>query len=153
MEIAFDNKEADRMVLGGDLTPSLVLGEAGLGPISSVAKGINMPRYGYNPGFNESVAAGGATVGALGLFGGIFSGAKKKGLKGGIIGGLIGATAGSAVGGSIGGGSAVAGAVSYARNNQQLLSQSPFSNSSLATAESLNASGDIVLGMHNMRRG
>jgi hypothetical protein len=35
--------------------------------------------------------------------------------------------------------------------NKQLMSQSP--NSSLAMANQLNASGDIVLGMHNSRRG
>jgi len=41
-------------------------------------------------------------------------------------------------------------AMSRIRDNRQLLSSSPYSTS-LATAQALNASGDIVLGMHNSR--
>jgi hypothetical protein len=40
-----------------------------------------------------------------------------------------------------------------ARANQQIMTQSPFYNQSALNAERLNASGNIVLGMHNQRRG
>lgn len=40
-----------------------------------------------------------------------------------------------------------------ARANSQIMNQSPFYNQSALTADRLNASGNIVLGMHNQRRG
>lgn len=69
-----------------------------------------------------------------------------------MIGGLIGGFGGTIAGSAAGAGTSFANAATYARKNEQLLRQSPFSNSSLATAQSLNATGDIVLGMHNSRR-
>lgn len=78
MEIAFDNPEADRAVLGTDLTPSLVLAEAGLGPISSLAKGRNITKYGVNTGI-VGPTAGGAGLGAgVGAIGRSFNGFKKR---------------------------------------------------------------------------
>lgn len=66
--------------------------------------------------------------------------------------GAIGAAIGAGIGTiGIGGLSAK----SYIGNNQQFFNESPYAprSNSLATASSLNASGDIVLGMHNSRRG
>ena len=60
-----------------------------------------------------------------------------RGVRGAIIGGAIGTTA------------ALANRIS---NNQEFYSQSPYSSSG-STAANLNATGDIVLGMHNSRRG
>jgi len=61
------------------------------------------------------------------------------------------------VGGVLGGITGVYGSIDFARRsaqeNQQIISQSPFYNSSMLTAERLNASGDIVLGAYNTRRG
>lgn len=67
MEIAFGNREADRMVLGTDLTPSLILSEAGMGPISNAARMKNYNQYGYvqNPAITAPVgAAFGAAIGS-----------------------------------------------------------------------------------------
>ena len=148
MEIAFDNAQADRAVLGTDLSPSLLLGEAGLGAISGTARNMNALKYGVNtgPGLPIATTAGGA---ALGGMGGAGLGFKMKGIKGMLAGGAIG----SIVGGSVGGGIGIAPTAAYLRQNQQLLKESPFSNTSLVTADALNASGDIVFGMHNSRRG
>ena len=64
---------------------------------------------------------------------------------------------GAAIGGVVGGISGAYGSIDYARRsaqeNQQVIGQSPFYNSSMLTAERLNASGNIVLGAHNTRRG
>jgi hypothetical protein len=57
------------------------------------------------------------------------------------------------MGGMLGGGAAVGQAISTARANRQIISESPFYNHSALTAQRLNASGNIVLGMHNQRRG
>ena len=40
-----------------------------------------------------------------------------------------------------------------AKTNAPILRSSPFYNTSLMNADRLNASGDIVLGAHNSRRG
>ena len=148
MDIAFDNPQADRAVLGTDLSPSLMLGEAGLGPISGAARNVNALKYGVNtgPGLPIATAAGGSMLGGMG---GAVLGFKKKGIKGMFVGGAIG----SVIGGSVGGGMGIAPTAAYLRENQQLLRESPFSNTSLVTADALNASGDIVFGMHNSRRG
>jgi hypothetical protein len=72
----------------------------------------------------------------------------RKAVIGGIA-GLLGASTGFSAGlGATG----VAPVASYVSNNQEFISQSPYS-SSRSTAQRLNASGDIVLGMHNSRRG
>ena len=148
MEIAFDNPEADRAVLGTDLTPSLLLGEAGLGPISGIAKNMNIARYGVNtgPGLPMATTAGGAALGGM-------AGAKYGASRGGIKGAIFGGIAGSIVGGGVGGALGIAPTAQYIRSNRQLLKESPFSNTSLVTADALNATGDIVFGMHNSRRG
>lgn len=140
MDIAFDNPEADRAVLGTDLTPSLLLGEAGLGPISGIARNMNAMKYGINTG-PVLPAATTAGLGALGAIGG----AKIGGALGAVAGGAIGSIAGAALG--------MAPTLGYMSNNRQLLKESPFSSTSLITADMLNASGDIVFGMHNSRRG
>jgi hypothetical protein len=140
MDIAFDNPEADRAVIGTDLTPSLLLGEAGLGPISGYARNMNAMKYGINtgPGVPMAGAAGGAALGAM-------AGARFGGGLGAIAGGAIGAIAGGAVG--------ISPTLGYINQNRQVLRESPYSNTSMMTADALNATGDIVFGMHNSRRG
>lgn len=156
MDIAFDNPEADRAMLGTDLTPGLLLAESGIPGIGGVAKAMNVDKYGVNTGITGPMA-GGAAVGAVG---GFMAGSLKLAKRfpssrgeaiAGALGGLTGAIAGATIGAGAGAGAALLGAGNYARNNRGLLAQSP--NSSLATANQLNASGDIVLGMHNSRRG
>lgn len=147
MDIAFDNPEADRAVLGTDLKPSMLVAQAGLGPISDVARNMNISKYGYNPGANAAIGS----IGMGAMLGG--TAGAVLGSKGGVKGAIIGGIAGNLLGGISGLAVAASPTLSYAKNNRQLLSQSPFSNSSLMTADSLNASGDIVFGMHNTRRG
>ena len=71
--------------------------------------------------------------------------------------GAMGAIAGAGIGGAVGGsmGVALPAAASiggHINRNQEFYRQSPYTSSS-STAAQLNASGDIVLGMHNSRRG
>lgn len=64
---------------------------------------------------------------------------------------------GAAIGGTIGTMAGAYGALRRIqrpyRRNPETFNNSPYYNTSLSTAERLNASGDIVLGMHNSRRG
>jgi hypothetical protein len=62
--------------------------------------------------------------------------------------GAIGAIAGAAIGAA----SPLMYTAGRIRNNQEFYSQSPYSRSR-QLANELNASGDIVLGMHNSRGG
>lgn len=94
--------------------------------------------YGPAPtaGANVATTAIGAGIGGtIGAF-------SKRKTRGGLIGAAVGGLVGAAV---------VPGmTMSRVRNNRELLNSSPYS-SSLAVAQALNASGDIVLGMHNSR--
>ena len=65
------------------------------------------------------------------------------GVRKGAVGAIVGAIGGAVAGASIPGAFAVHNAKKYGRSG----------NSSLMTAQSLNANGNIVLGMHNSRRG
>jgi len=70
-----------------------------------------------------------------------------------MMGGKIGAVAGGLLGGAFGTAITANNIIGTASRNRQIMTQSPFYNQSLLTAERLNASGNIVLGMHNQRRG
>ena len=148
MDIAFGDPQADQKVLGSDLTPSMMYGASGL-PGSTAARRLvpsNAVRHGVNVG-GRGAFIGAPMVGAGvgGLVGAKIG--KKFGMK------KTGATTGALLGGAIGGVMGVTGPINTARANQQILSQSPFYNQSALNAERLNASGNIVLGMHNQRRG
>lgn len=144
MDVAFDDPEADRAVLGTDLTPSMLYMGSGL-PGARIARARNLSRTGINTGPVGAAVPPllGATLGAA--TGGIIG--KKYGLGsvGAAVGGLIGGAAGAAV--------TADNVLGTAARNRQVINQSPFYNQSLLTAERLNASGNIVLGMHNQRRG
>ena len=142
-DVAFGDPNADETFLGRKLTPGAVFDAA-------------IP--GSSTGRNTMAAMGlGATLG--GVVGGM-----AKGFKGGVLGAAFGATAGLA-------GSAAMG-VGYINRNERFINESPYvgtrrlnrdmtyggkiygqRNSSLQTAQELNADGNIVLGMHNLRRG
>ncbi len=121
------------------------------GGAGSIARGMNPTRF---ANLDAPAASAQATVIGAGIGGvaGSAYGYKKAGLKGAIIGAGIGTVAGALPGGIIAGG-AVSTAYQTARDNSQIISESPFYNSSLMTAERLNARGDIVLGAYNTRRG
>lgn len=150
MEIAFDNPDADRMMLGTDLTPSLAVGAGVSGLAGMPARLANAERLGmYGSAISGGTALGSTVAGAgLGTLIGGGIGAKFGGLKGAIA----GAIGGGAIGTAIGAGGPLAHVKGVATKNSQLLGQGPMANSSLMTANALNASGDIVLGMHNSRR-
>ena len=152
MDVAFGDPQADRKVLGTDLTPSMMYGASGLPGSNAAMRYLpnNIKRRGINPGGRAALIGAptiGAAVGGLG----VAAIGKKFGLKGK---GLAAATAaGAFIGGTTGLSGSIANPINVARNNQQIMTQSPFYNQSALNAERLNASGNIVLGMHNQRRG
>lgn len=155
MDVAFDNPEADRAVIGTDLTPSLYLGVKGPSIIGSTARGMNAARFGVGAHTNPARAAVGTGVlgGLIGGATGAGMGYKRGGIKGAIAGGVLGAMGGGVVGGGIGAAGSASMAYQTAKTNSQIIRESPFYNQSALTANRLNASGNIVLGMHNQRRG
>lgn len=152
MDIAFDNPEADQAVLGTDLTPSIALG-AGISGMAGApfrmanAGALNM--YGANS--NEMMAKGAAGAGLLGGLGGAIGGGIMGAKRRGIMGGIGGTIAGGVGGAAVGAGTVAGVGLMDARNTMKKYGRP--SNSSLMTAQSLNANGNIVLGMHNSRRG
>lgn len=154
MDVAFGTPDADNYMLGGrDLTPSLAMGSLMPGIAGMPARlknAADLGMYGYGSSAMASAPLAGAGMGmAVGAIGGQI--AKKRGVP--HIGGVRGALAGAAIGGAIGLAGAVQTATHPYRSNPNLFRNSPYYNTSLSNAERLNASGDIVLGMHNTRRG
>jgi hypothetical protein len=151
MDIAFGDPQADRKILGTDLNPTMMYGASGLSGSGFVGRmyAPNAVRKGINSGGKTAlgIAAGGAALGG-------YAGAKfGKKLGFGAMGTAASTAIGAAIGGSIGTAGAVSPPIATAKANQQIMTQSPFYNQSALTAERLNASGNIVLGMHNQRRG
>lgn len=66
---------------------------------------------------------------------------------------VAGGVMGAGIGAGVGFGAGLAPAIGTGMANRQIISESPFYNQSLMTADRLNANGNIVLGMHNSRRG
>lgn len=86
--------------------------------------------------------------------GGAYAGFKAgKSTRGRVFGSIAGAIAGGTVGTLAGAGTVAGAATAPYRKSPDLFRNSPYYNTSLSTAERLNASGEIVLGMHNTRRG
>lgn len=155
MDVAFDNPQADRSVIGTDLTPSIYLGRAGPGIIGGMARARNATRFGIGAHTNPAKSAVGTGMvgGVIGGGIGAFMGYRRGGIGGAIGGGIIGALGGATAGGALGAGTTASMAYKTAQMNSQVINQSPFYNQSALTANRLNASGNIVLGMHNQRRG
>jgi len=151
MDVAFGDPQADRKVIGTDLTPSILYGVSGM-PGEKYARRMpnNIIRRGVNPGGPAALIGAPAVGAGIGGFGAAMLG-KKMGLKGKGLAAV--SAAGAFIGGGIGLAGGVSGPIAVARTNQQIISQSPFYNQSALNAERLNASGNIVLGMHNQRRG
>lgn len=160
--------------LVGSPTKGLISGGTGAGIGAGIGLGIGS--FVGKPGFAKRGALIGAGIGGLiggsfglgtipaapittgiGTIGGAVVGAKKRGFKGALVGGAIGTLAGGTAGTAMLGTSAAAIASPvnmYVKNNERFFTESPFSSrTSTSIANSLNASGDIVLGMHNSRRG
>ena len=143
MDVAFGDPNADTAFLGRKLTPGAIFD-------------ANVP--GSESGRNTMIMTGGV-AGIGSLIGGLARG-RKGALVGGAVGGTLGAIGSIAMG------------VGYINRNERFFRESPYvgnrrlnretmsyqplsgaRNTSLQTAQDLNADGNIVLGMHNMRRG
>lgn len=155
MDVAFGTPDADNYMLGGrDLTPSLAMGALMPGLAGAPARlknAADLGMYGY--GNTAAIAAGPPVAAGIGMGIGAIAGQIAKANKVPHIGGIRGALAGAAIGGAVGLAGAVQAATHPYRSNPNLFTNSPYYNTSLSNAERLNASGDIVLGMHNSRRG
>lgn len=153
MDVAFGTPDADNMMLGGmDLSPSVAMGALAPGVFGSVGRIMNPISYGM---YGEKTAATALGLGsAIGTVGGGYAGFRAgQSIKGKAFGSIAGAIAGGTVG-TMAGAGVIAGAVSAPyRQSPAMFRNSPYYNTSLSNAERLNAHGDIVLGMHNSRRG
>jgi hypothetical protein len=160
-DVAFNDPEADRAFVGADITPAMAAGMDIGGPIGAFQKARLYGGASQVAG-GLTAAAGGIGLGALGLGVGATGMAANIGLKRMNLGfgpGSMGgpnlfpkASYGGAIAAVGGIGLALAGAKSTAAG-MQTFAGNPFLNTSSATADRLNASGDIVLGAHNSRRG
>jgi hypothetical protein len=173
METAFGDPNADAAFLGRNVSARFLLGSAIGGPMGGAMRYSAPDDYFMvDPASSSTFGMG---LGALGAVGGgsigygatsmvartprktirnAVSSIGREGGKGFSLGGtktrIAGAIAGAAAGAAILPASYVRGHIG---RNQQFYDQSPYNNVSLARAEALNASGDIVLGMHNSRGG
>jgi len=166
-----------RKGIGGAIRGGAIGTVAGGALGSVVGGGASMAA---NPGTASMAGAGmgGMVGGAIGLAVG-----SRKGFLGAMKGGIIGAGLGGVAGGGLGAAAPLAMTANHMGNNKTFYSESPYArssavgynpqvsqdamsaavrnivpdpsyrSSSLETAQQLNASGNIVLGMHNSRRG
>jgi len=141
MEAAFGDPNADAAFLGQNVSARFLAGSMIGGPLGAAMQ-YSSPRDQYM--VNPMRPTLGTTVGG-GVVGGTIGGVLgyMKGPKTAAAGALLGAIAGGAVAPA----SYTAG---HIRRNQNFYGNSPY-NVSTRMADQLNASGDIVLGMHNMR--
>lgn len=144
METAFGDPNADAAFLGRNVSARFLLGSAMGGPLGNIMQ-YSAPddQFMLNPvrPTAGSTFAGGAIGGTLGAV----IGGKIGGVRAGIAGGILGAIGGGVV--------APAGyTMGHINRNSEFYSRSPY-RSSRQLAEELNASGNIVLGMHNSRGG
>jgi hypothetical protein len=134
-----------------------MMGGVGGGILKASSPGDNLAANPIAPGPTAMLAAsaatgvmGGVAGGTIGAVAGTFvGGAFGISKTGKVAGGIMGTIAGAATGAALPTSAFLGGHVS---RNQEFYKQSPYSTSS-STASQLSASGDIVLGMHNSRRG
>jgi len=144
MEAAFGSPDADRAFLGTELSGRFLAGSILGGPVGGLMKAsAPMDYMKVNPA-TPTARTQVASTAIGGLIGGIAGGIGVAGKKYGAVGAIAGAAMGAIA------------PLEYTRrriqNNQDFYSQSPHARSRQLATE-LNASGDIVLGMHNARGG
>lgn len=160
-DVAFNNPEADRAFTGGDIGPGYIGSQIIGGPVGAIGQALGP----------VGQAAGAAAAGPAAVGGGMLAGAGTIGLAGTaaaygashLIGkgenlaakklfkrGMIGSGAVAGIGGA-----ALMGSAFAAKKLVSKMSTSPYANrrSSKSQEERLGASGNIVLGMQNSRRG
>lgn len=160
-DVAFNNPEADRAFTGGDVGPGYIGSQIVGGPVGAIGKAAGPLGQAAGTAAAGSVAVGGgmlAGAGTIGLAGTALAYgaseligkgenlAAKKLFKRGMLG--SGTVAGI-------GGAALLGSAYAAKKLVSKMSTSPYANrrSSKNQEERLGASGNIVLGMQNSRRG
>ncbi len=161
MEAAFGDPNADQSFIGGELSGRYLLGAATGGTLGSLMqKTAPMDQFRMDPYMPGTGMAVGFTagLGGLGTVGGAVGGAmlaskRGSGLKGKIFAGVAGGVVGGTLGSAAGAASVLGTPMAYAGMNRNFFANSPYGNSSSSTAAALNASGNIVLGMHNSRNG
>jgi len=149
-ESTLGTSDADRYFTGRKFSTRFLAGTAMGGPLGGALQSTapsDMLATGSAAVTGNPVgyAAGGSAIGAL--TGGGVAALAGTGFKGKALGAIGGAIVGGAVGGSL----PFAAAGQYARSNKEFFSQSPYGRST--ANNDLSAVGDIVLGMHNSRRG
>lgn len=153
MDVAFGTPDADRYFTGRDMSLRGTIGAA-MGGFEGGALLATAPgdMLAINPAVPNPVVSIAAGIG-IGALAGSMSFKKGKTITSKILRGGRGTLAGGVVGGIVGAAIPALGVKSHMSNNQQFFSQSPYSPSSARSLMELNATGDVVLGMHNARRG
>lgn len=177
-DVAFGDKDADIAFTGRKLDARFLAGSAMGGYGGSALRLSSNDYWAMNPIIADSSGAAAATgaigagvggfagYGIGGVLGSLNKGMLKPALKAsnsriirgaGSIAGLVanrplGMLAGAVAGGVAAG---LGPAASFVKKHSRFTSESPYApgSGSMATAQALSASGDIVLGMHNSRRG
>jgi membrane associated rhomboid family serine protease len=139
--------DADQYFTGRKFSARFLASGALPGPLGTAVRATApSDSLAINPAIPKNpVVSGPAGMGVGGLIG--FGAAKRFGFGAGKSIAL-----GAAIGGTMGAAAPLTGALSYTRRNKDFFTESPYGRSSSANAE-LSAVGDIVLGMHNSRRG
>lgn len=153
MDVAFGTPDADRYFTGRDMSLRGTIGAAIGGPLGgAVMATAPGDYYATRPAMFDPVTSIAAGVG-IGAVAGSMSFKRGQTIASKMLKGARGTLAGGIVGGIVGAAIPALGVKSYMSNNQQFFSQSPYSPSSARSIMELNATGDVVLGMHNARRG
>lgn len=155
-DAAFGDENADRYFTGRSLDSRFLVGSmmggVGGGLLQASAPSDFFAANPLVPGPTVMMGTSAVTGTMGGITGGTIGsaiGGAVLGRAGKVMGGITGTLAGAGIGASLPTAAAVGG---HINRNQEFYRQSPYSSSS-STAAQLGASGDIVLGMHNSRRG
>lgn len=119
-------------------------GIGGMAAGANLAQDVNIPKQ-----FAKKMpVVGGKNIPLIGgkkiLSAGKMSSGRGRAVMAGL--GMVGAITGAGIGGS-------AYARNYVNRNKEFFQQNPYSRGSAMQASSTQAYGDLVLGMHNSRRG
>jgi len=158
LDVGLGDPNADRYFTGSKFSGRSLLG-AGIGgnlgtAVQMTNPGDFMRTHPMIPGPVPTGLAGGFAGGVLGTMAGGIMGAK-KGVGGMFAGAFAGAALGAGVGTIAGMAVPAAAAMHYMKSdNPDFFSNSPYSQKGTRQMmNDLGASGDVVLGMHNSRRG
>ena len=146
LDVAFNDPNADKAFVGSSISARSLMGAAMGGPLGFAMQASSPQDFSRTNAVAPTtgmLAAGGEIGSAAGFGLALLS-------KGGMKAKVAGTIAGGLIGGVV---APTLGTMSFVGANRNFYSQSPYANKSSATAAALNASGDIVLGMHNSRGG